>query len=227
MARFTFSMVEEGFDDHINRSIRGYADLCSDVLKFSQYFAEDYVTIVDIGCSTGRMLREIKNQNDEFAPQCQYLGIELEEEFTKDLTNGNNIKYLGQDIRSLDWSENVKNLNLVISIFTLQFITKSDRQQIISRIYDSLLVGGGFIFAEKTLCEHAQTEEMMTFCYYDWKRQSFSAEQILDKETKLRHMMKPNTYTEVIDMVKAAGFSVIQPFWQNFHFAGLMAIKTS
>ena len=37
--------------------------------------------------------------------------------------------------------------------------------------------------------------------------------------------MKPLTYDELIEMVKKAGFESIQPFWQNFNFIGIIAIK--
>ena len=42
-------------------------------------------------------------------------------------------------------------------------------------------------------------QNMMTFNYYDYKRQNFDTEDIMDKEKTLRHMMKPNTWNEIID----------------------------
>ena len=38
---FTFAQRSEGFDTHIDLSIRGYSNLIDDVLKFSEYFVED------------------------------------------------------------------------------------------------------------------------------------------------------------------------------------------
>ena len=52
--------VKEWFDEHINKSIRGYQDLWDDILKFSKYFVEDGTTVIDIGCSTGRLLKAMK-----------------------------------------------------------------------------------------------------------------------------------------------------------------------
>ena len=34
MAKFTFAQAEEGFDSHIDQSVRGYSNLWSDILKF-------------------------------------------------------------------------------------------------------------------------------------------------------------------------------------------------
>ena len=56
---FTFAHREEGFDEHIENSIRGYSNLINDVVSFSRYFVEDGTNIIDIGCSTGKMTKLI------------------------------------------------------------------------------------------------------------------------------------------------------------------------
>ena len=57
--------------------------------------------------------------------------------------------------------------------------------------------------------------------FYDLK---IAFKEILDKEVTLRHMMKPNTKTELYKMVQDAGFE-IHTFWQNFNFVGIVALK--
>ena len=54
MVDFTFAHREEGFDEHIEKSIRGYSQLMDDVISLSRYFIEDETKVVDIGCSTGK-----------------------------------------------------------------------------------------------------------------------------------------------------------------------------
>ena len=46
MAKFTFAQRKEGFDNHIEDSIRGYTNLWGDILKYSEYFVEDDLNIV-------------------------------------------------------------------------------------------------------------------------------------------------------------------------------------
>ena len=227
MTKFTFATSEEGFDTHIDQSVRGYSNLWTDVLKFSEYFVEDGTCVVDIGCSTGKLLKSMKEQNDKFAPKCFYKGIEIEEDFFPKLIDEENLKFWKGDVRSFDWVTGAVNCSLVTSIFSLQFMPKTNRQQIIDRIYEALVKGGAFIFSEKIFSIDSQLQEMMQFCYYDYKRQFYSAEELLDKEVNLRHMMKPLTYSELIEMVEKAGFESVQPFWQNFNFVGIIAIKKS
>ena len=126
-----------------------------------------------------------------------------------------------EDIRDFEFEE----CSLVTSIFTLQFMPKKDRKEVISNIYRGLHDGGAFIFSEKTICENALVQDMITFNYYDYKRKTFTTEDIMDKERTLRHMMKPNTWKEISDMLCEAGFSNIQPFWRNHAFVGAVAIK--
>ena len=224
MTKFTFATRDEGFDNHINQSIRHYSDLWDDVLSMSQYFVEDYTNVVDIGCSTGKLLKAMIAQNT-FAPEASYIGVEVEPDFydilDEDERNILNLHYEKNDIRSFHFN----NCSLVTSIFTLQFMPQRDRQDVINSIYEGLHRGGAFIFAEKTVAESPRIHEIRTFTYYDFKRESFTTDDIMDKERTLRHMMKPNTRSELIDMVTNAGFEHVDSFWQNHAFTGFIAIK--
>jgi tRNA (cmo5U34)-methyltransferase len=75
------------------------------------------------------------------------------------------------------------------------------------------------------MCENAFFQELLTFNYYDYKRKSFTPEEIMDKERTLRDMLKPNTYDEIVYMISNAGFSDFQTFWRNHQFVGIIARK--
>tara|TARA_Y100000593_G_C4274044_1_gene319023 strand:- start:263 stop:949 length:687 start_codon:yes stop_codon:yes gene_type:complete len=228
MADFTFAHREEGFDEHIEKSIRGYSHLIEDVVSLSRYFVEDETNVIDIGCSTGKMTKALIDYNLDHSQEAKYIGLEIAEGFEKDLEKRKKelsyydyVQFLSDDARWYEYS----NCSLVTSIFTLQFMPKTDRRELLQNIYNGLNEGGAFIFAEKTICENALVQDMITFNYYDYKRKSFDTEDIMDKERTLRHMMKPNTWREIEDMLLSVGFSVIQPFWRNHAFVGAIAIK--
>jgi tRNA (cmo5U34)-methyltransferase len=219
---FTFAQRSEGFDTHIDLSIRGYSNLIDDVLKFSEYFVEDDTNVVDIGCSTGKMLRAMIDQNS-FSKSAQYVGIELEKEFVagwEEITTPN-LNFLNEDVRSYTFD----NCSFVSSIFTLMFMPPNQRKDVICNIYEGLNSGGAFVFSEKTMAESAKIQDIRTFTYYDYKRKSFTTDDIMDKEKTLRSMAKPNTYNELLNMCSEAGFSKIESFWQNHAFVGFLAIK--
>jgi tRNA (cmo5U34)-methyltransferase len=100
-----------------------------------------------------------------------------------------------------------------------------DREEVIKNIYKGLNPGGAFVFAEKTVADTGRFQDMFTFMYYDYKRQSFTEKDIMDKEVTLRNMLKPNTWGELEDMLRSAGFRNVQPFWRNFLFVGAIATK--
>ena len=231
MADFTFAHRQEGFDEHINWSIRGYSDMLSDVISFSRYFVEDDTNVVDIGCSTGKLTQALIEYNQEIAPDANYIGVEVAEGFFKDLdkrvgqiqkkVNGAAVDFVLDDIRNYDF----ENCSLVTSLFTLQFMPKKDRATVIESIYDGMNEGGGFIFAEKVDCQNARIQDMMTFNYYDYKRQKFDYDDIMTKEKTLRHMLKPNTWSEIEEMIYSAGFKTVEQSWRNHNFLGAIAIK--
>jgi tRNA (cmo5U34)-methyltransferase len=224
MTKFTFSTYKNKFDNHIETSIRGYNDLWRDVLSMSKYFVEDNSNVIDLGCSTGKLLKSMIEQNKEHIPNANYIGIEIEKDFFVNYENDekqyNTLKYYKGDVRTF----NFQNCSLITSIFTLQFMPLKDRENTINSIYKGLNHGGAFIFSEKTFSYDPQIQDMLTFMYYDYKRKNFTEKEILDKEVQLRHMMKPNTKTEIFDMCHRAGF-VTYVFWQNFNFVGIIALK--
>ena len=63
------------------------------------------------------------------------------------------------------------------------------------------------------------------FRFTDYKRKFFTTEDIMNKEQTLRNMLKPNTWSELNDMLEEAGFESVQTFWQNHLFVGAIAIK--
>lgn len=227
MNDFTFAHRDEGFDNHIDQSIRGYSIMHDDVINMSRYFVEDNTNVVDIGCSTGKTLDAMQKQNGHFAPAANYIGVEYAEGFVENMKNrmeeNPTLDLRHGDIRDFKF----ENCNLVTSLFTLQFMPKNCRRDVIQNIYNGLNYGGAFIFAEKTVAEDARIQDMMTFQYYDYKRKNFTEKDIMEKEVTLRNMLKPNTWKEITSMLACSdfGFSKIQPFWQNHMFVAAIAIK--
>lgn len=224
---FTFSHRQEGFDNHITWSIRGYDHLISDVVSFSRYFVENDTNVVDIGCSTGNLLEQLIHHNKKVIPSANYVGIEIATGFHNNLEerlaklNVKNLSIVYDDVRNYTFN----NCSFISSLFTLQFISKKDRFNIIKNIYNGLNDGGGFVFSEKIDCQNSRVQDMITFTYYDYKEKTFNRDDIMDKERTLRHMLKPNEWTEIQEMIKDSGFKRIEQFWRNHNFVAAIALK--
>ena len=231
MTDFTFAHRQEGFDEHIDWSIRGYRNLLDDVINLSRYFVEADTKVVDIGCSTGKLTARMMEYNNDVCPNANYVGVEVAEGFfdnikkrKKELNerwSNTKVDFILDDIRNYEF----KNCSLVTSLFTLQFMSYSSRSLVIKNVYDGLNKGGAFIFAEKIDTTHSRIENMLRTVYYQFKNQKFSYDDIMDKEKTLQNMLKPNSWREIEDMLDQAGFKAVQSFWQNHLFIGAIAIK--
>jgi len=231
MTDFTFAHRQEGFDEHIDWSIRGYRNLLDDVINLSRYFVEADTKVVDIGCSTGKLTARIMEYNNEVCPNANYVGVEVAEGFFDNIDKrqvelgkkypNTNIDFIKDDIRNYEF----ENCSLVTSLFTLQFMSYSSREQVIQNVYNGLNEGGAFIFSEKIDTTHSRLENMLRTIYYDFKNQKFSYEDIMTKEKTLQNMLKPNSWNEIENMLDCAGFKAVQSFWQNHLFIGAIAIK--
>ena len=219
---FSFGNYSDEFDDHISKSIRGYLELRDDIVSMSRYFVENDTTVVDIGCSQGSLIRRILDKNNQ-APRAKYVGIDVEASFQKhwhhDLPN---LEYLIEDVRT--W-RGMKDMSLVVSLFTFQFIPERDRLALFKKIYDNLIEGGAFIFSEKLFSTNSKVQNMMDSLYYDYKRSHFSEKHILDKENELRHLAKLTNEDLLMQQLASIGFDGVQVFWRNFNFVGVIAMK--
>jgi tRNA (cmo5U34)-methyltransferase len=223
---FSFAGFTEGFDDHIRKSIRGYSDLLEDCVAMSDYFIDNETSVFDIGCSTGRFLFRIWERSRGRAPRAKYVGIDIEPNFTAcwRRLKVDNVDLHVADVRSFPMPE---RCSFVTSIFSLQFIAERDRQKIVDRIFQALVPGGALIVAEKTLSKCSKLHNMLTFVHYDYKRQSFTDAEILEKERSLRAIMKPWLEEQIVQSLLAAGFceANVQPFWRNHSFAAFIALR--
>ena len=223
---FSFAGYAEDFDRHIERSIRGYRDLMEDCAELATYFVEDGTTVLDLGCSTGRLLAAIRAGNQNRAPGASYVGLDIETGFQEHwkLHPAGNMRFAVQDV--VDYRD-FANLSLVTSIFTLQFLPERQRRDICRRIFDGLLPGGALIIAEKTFAKSPKIQDMLTSLHLQYKRRHFSDEEIMDKEKSLRDMLKPGRESDLLRLLADAGFKAenVESFWRSYLFAAYVCVK--
>jgi len=221
---FSFAEHAPDFDAHIDMSIPGYPRLGRRTVRLSRHFVQNGTNVVDVGCSTGVLLRAIRDYNQSDRPDVSYVGIDSEPNFREHWGDrrASNVSFKVADARSCAGFE---NLSLVCSHFTLPFIPVPDKLRLLIRIHDGLNPGGGLIVAEKVYAETALFQHMLTFDYLDDKRRCFSAEEILDKERGLRGRMTCWNESELFEALRQAGFKKFHRFWGDFPFLGVVAVK--
>ena len=209
---FSFDTIDD-FDDHIAQSIPNYHTLSEAICNLSTYFMMEDTQVIDLGCSTGKLLERLPHLGKK-------IGIDIADNLLPQ-SHGETL-YVRKDLRALN---NLGKSSLILSIFTLQFIPYEDRPHILSTIYESLVEGGAFIWAEKVREETGELEQVLHGAHYDFKRKAFTAEQILNKERDLRPIMKVNSSTRNQILAENAGFTVGTMFWKFFNFEAWVYIK--
>lgn len=211
MKKFDFNTIDD-FDNHILKSIPNYDILLGTIKSISDYFVTKDTIIYDLGCSTGKFLKGLPYQNLKIG----YDNAKLMPDYDPD------VNFIKWDLNH--WFE-IKNACLVYSMFTMQFLNRTSRDNYCQIIYDGLNEGGAFILCEKIYQQNGIMQEVLSFSHYDYKCQHFTEEEIIKKERDLRFIMKPNTMEQNIKLLENAGFTNIVQFWQSYNFVGLIAIK--
>jgi len=206
--KFDFNTIQD-FDEHIMKSIPNYDQLISAIKSISEYFFAKDTTVYDLGCSTGKLLLSLNTT-------CKKVGYD-------------NARIMPEEdgLHSVDLNEDfeIRNASVVYSIFTMQFLNPGARRKYLETIYSGLNPGGALIICEKVYCDAGIIQEILAFSHYDYKVKQFSEKEIIQKERDLRFIMKPNTESDLDEMLHSAGFYTTAVFWKMFNFKGILAIK--
>jgi tRNA (cmo5U34)-methyltransferase len=224
---FSFAAHAPDFDRHIRTSIPGYDELHRMCVWLSRDFVQNETTTVDIGCTTGKLLRAVRDRNQASRPAARYVGIDVEQNCRERWRKrrASNVRFEVCDARRFD---GFKDLSLAYDLFTLQFIPERDRPGLLRRVHDGLIEGGALIIAAKVLANSAWSQDALTAHYHERKRQrGLSDKRILDKQRNLRGQMVLWTEARLADALHEAGFQEIQRFWQSYLFVAMVARKSA
>lgn len=218
--------VAKSFDSHVKKSVPFYDELQDLVIELSEFFVRDESVIYDIGASTGETLYRLAHKHRQ-KEGVKLVGIEQSQTMVTEanlkLKDISNVRILHQDVREF---ARFDRADLVVALYTLQFLSLEDRYTVVKNIFRDLRVGGALILIEKVHADSAQTESMWNELHWDYKSQSgLSDEMILSKARSLRGVLLPMTVSRNIRMLQWAGFQRIDQFFKWLNWTGMIAIK--
>jgi len=212
------------FDDMISRSVPYYKNSLELSVDFILKNVKDGDKIIDLGCSTATTLLSIYQKTDL---NLQLIGIDNSSFMIKqakrkiDAFNAN-IEVIESDILNT----NLSGSSVVISNYTLQFIPPNQRAKLIKKIYNSLEDNSLFIFSEKVISKDKKLNFDMVDIYYKYKkRQGYSEVEIVKKKEALENILIPLSEEENKQMLKDAGFEVIEVLFKWVNFTTFIALK--
>jgi tRNA (cmo5U34)-methyltransferase len=118
------------------------------------------------------------------------------------------------------------NASVVVLNFTLQFIERAARQNLLKTIATGLKPGGILILSEKICFDDPVEQELQTAWHLDFKRsQGYSELEIARKRDALENVMKPDSLSKHYDRLRQAGFERSYLWYQGFNFISLVAFR--
>ncbi|OQX08575.1 MAG: carboxy-S-adenosyl-L-methionine synthase CmoA [Thiothrix lacustris] len=219
--------VADVFPDMIRRSVPGYETIIALLGVIARRYAQPHSRIYDLGCSLGAATLSMAAQVrvDELRFVCvdnsAAMTRRCEQILQRHLPSGQ-FQVECADIQAID----LRNASVVVLNFTLQFLKPDERLAMLRRIYEGLLPGGVLILSEKLQFADAVEQALLTDIHVEFKRANgYSELEISQKRSALDHVLIPDTFTQHVERLEAAGFTQVVNWFQGFNFASLLAVK--
>ena len=141
---------------------------------------------------------------------------------SKIMQNQKNLKFVHNNIEKY----RLKKSDLIISLYTMQFISPKKRITILKKIYDALNWGGAFIIFEKIRAPDARFQDLYSQIYNEFKlKERHTPFEIINKSKSLKGILEPFSDAGNLKLLKTAGFVDITPIFQWVCFKGFLCIK--
>lgn len=227
-ANWTFSgEVADHFDEHVSRSVPFYQVGHELVCALSDFFIKPGSRAYEIGCSTGTLTLKLAAHNAAKA-NARFVGIDIVPEMTavaerKRAKAGlSNVSFVADDVLAME----LEPADMVVAYYTIQFIRPSVRQQLLTKIYNSLEWGGALLMFEKVRGPDARFQDILTTLYSDYKlEQGYTSEEIVSKTRSLKGVLEPFSTQGNLDLLHRAGFVDVMTVMKYLCFEGFLAIK--
>ena len=222
------SGVVEVFEDMIERSVPGYAAILGMTGELATQFAQPHTAIYDLGCSLGGSSISMAQRTLPQGVRIQALdnSIAMVEGLNNKLAT-DAFKQMPIDLSCEDiCATSFKPSSFVVMNFTLQFIQPDLRDQLINKIYDSLVPGGALLLSEKIKFEDPEVDRLIVDLHHKFKKSmGYSDLEIAQKRSAIENILLPETSQTHFERMNKAGFKQVTTWFQCFNFCSFLAVK--
>jgi tRNA (cmo5U34)-methyltransferase len=221
--------VASVFDDMLARSVPLYPEVQRMAVELAARFLGEGSTVYDVGCSTGTTLLGIAETVSP-GTKIRLIGIEpsagMREQAAKKLAPAGVVHAVELWPLPVEEYERLPDAQVIVMLYTLQFLRPMMRAQVMRSMYQSLQPGGCLIFAEKILASDPAFRRVFIDLYHGYKsRNGYSETEIARKREALENVLIPFTDEENQAMLREAGFYQRERLFQWYNFAAYIAVK--
>jgi len=209
--KFDFASIKD-FDKHISLSIPNYDGLVDVTTSIFKEYMPPHGVCVDVGCSTGKLLKSFQNITEG-----EYIGVDQVR-----MCDGYPFTFYEADCLTF-LTANTKSIDVVISVFTLQFLGNIKRKKVVDELRRLVANGTTLIIAEKVFSKSARVNSILTREHVHQKRKSFTDTEILDKDYELFGSMFCLDDDKMIEELNSIG--QYEQIWQSYNFKAWVVYK--
>ncbi len=219
------------FPDMIQRSVPGYQTILTGIQELTAMHAQPHSRLYDLGCSLGAATLTMRRAIEEkpWNASCEIIGVDNSEAMIERAEEhiGAYHSAIPMQLHCADINEfPIENASVVVINFTLQFIPRNLRTQLLKKIYENLKPGGILILSEKIHFTDEALQNSIEHMHLQFKRANgYSELEISQKRSSLENVLVSDTEETHINRLKEAGFSTAGIWFQAYNFASFLAIK--
>ena len=228
VSSFSFDhKVVEVFPDMIKRSVPGYTAIIDGIGQIAKKYVHPNTNIYDLGCSLGAATLAIRQSVNDSS--CKVIAVDNSSamiERCRLIQSGYNfdmpVDVIEADINDLTF----ENASLVVLNFTLQFLPRGQRLQLLQKIHQGLNKNGVLVLSEKLTMSSDELDAHIIDIHHDFKKQNgYSDMEIAQKRAALENVLIPDTREQHYTRFQKSGFSQYDTWFQHYNFASFIAVK--
>ena len=218
--------VARVFEDMIQRSVPGYGLTLQMLAVIAGLYAQKDSKLYDLGCSLGASTLALAHGIK--VDGCKIMGIDnsgaMLEKCAKNVAQSPVPVVLQEaDIQGVE----IANASVVVLNFTLQFIAKEERLNLLQGIYQGIRKGGVLVLSEKVSFDDEFEQQQHIALHEAFKKaQGYSELEVSRKRQSLENVLIPEPISAHHARLTAAGFDKVQTWFQCFNFTSMLAYKT-
>ena len=218
--------VADVFEDMINRSVPGYADSLETVRAIAARVPEGG-RCYDLGCSLGAATLAICAGMGARAGVVH--GVDNSAAMIRRCRDNPVFADRPQSVSfaEADLADSpIRDADLVVLNYTLQFVPPPRRRAVLQRIHDGLRPGGALVLSGKFTFPDPQVQALMTEQHLDFKRRNgYSELEIAGKRNALENVLIAESRERHASRLEDVGFRGVTLWQAQFNFGTFVAFR--
>jgi tRNA (cmo5U34)-methyltransferase len=212
------------YDGIIKNLIPYYQQMVEALVNAMPFSRAEDIEVIDLGCGTGTIARAVKYAYPKAKITCLDISGKMLQIASGKLSEAKDTAYINSDF--YDFSFDKKYDAVVSSLALHHLVTKGDKHDFYGKIYSGLNTRGVFINADVVL---TSTDILQVRFMEKWKNfmcMNMSKDEVESKWIpKYYEEDRPVSMIEHFEMLKNAGFEIIDAVWKYYNFAVYIAYK--